>query len=230
MKQLTVLIAIIIFSCSSSGGSTPDESTERRLEFFGLTQTIAKNIDIIFRSSNLGDIKPGDTLEVLGVSARHLFIAKEIRLDSLEDKNFIGDFFEENGKVVSYFDRRLKARYVLTLPVDDYALAVETADFYRKSTFFVCAKFFKKIKGIRWNPDDRDVLLYKNAAYNFADRNITTEKGDTVAMEDFLRVKINTGSWNDLIVLFDNRETERNIRVFLNKDQVAEILFSLGRY
>jgi hypothetical protein len=189
----------------------------KRIEpcFFGLTQTINKSIDVIFRSGNLGSSSQAIRLKYWE--------------SPLDNKNFIGGDYEEDGKSLTYFDRRLRAHYLSTLPVGDVQLATEIALFYSKRLYFVCTKFTRKIKEVQWHRHTMDLLSYKNSTYDFANRNIKTEKGDTIAMAEFLRVKINTGSWNELVVLYDDRETERNIRVFLNKQQVAEILVSLGR-
>jgi hypothetical protein len=134
-----------------------------QVRFLGLSQTFGSEINVIYKKENLGTLKVNDTLYLVDVSSIHLFQVKNLFTDSVSFFNFLGgDEYQENGKTLSYFNRRAKARYLRTIPYGDYLLSRELGDFFYKNNFFVCLKFSHELKQVKWIPE----YVIKNAELN----------------------------------------------------------------
>lgn len=193
-----------------------------QIQFFGLTQTFEKRINIIYNENNYGNVKVGDTLYLLDVSAIHRFIVKRISKDSVDFFNFIGgEEYQENGKSLSYFNKRVIANYVDTMPNGSYLLSREIGTFFAKNNFLICIRLPSRINRINYLKENE--ISVGGYHYNFID-GVAKFEGKEISIQSFLKLTIvNKKRSSKLTVVEHPVDSMKYFLVYLDEVLVAKI-------
>lgn len=176
--------------------------TFAQIHFLGLTQTLDKRINIIYNENNYGSVKNGDTLYVLDISATHRFVVNNILGDSIDFFNFIGgEEFQQNGKPLSYFNKRVIANYFDTMPNGSYLLSREMGTFFAKNNFLICFRLPYRIYGINYLNENQ--ISLKGYHYNFVDGVVKSKDGE-LPVQSFLKLTIDNRKYSTSIVVVEH--------------------------
>lgn len=210
MKSFIILLLIII-----------SIQLRAQLNFFGFSDSVGDNIDIIYNEINFGNADKSDTVVLIDVTSFHLYVVEDVSKDSMDLKNFIGGEYLEKDVKLSYFNKRLKARYLLTIPKGDNLLSREIGLFYTQSDLFVVLKFENPIYNIGYNRIE--FLKYRNIVYDFIDR--TSLRGSrNFPIEAFYRLRILSDKAYDFVIIKERVNNVLKYKCFLNKLSIADIL------
>ena len=213
MSKLSLLFCTCFSAITISAAS--------QIRFLGLSQTVGNQITVIYNLNNLGKINPKDTIYVVGVSSVHLFCVNQILSDSIEFYDFIGgEEYQENGKSLSYFNKRIKADYISTLPVGDYLLSRGMATFLSKNGFYVCLGTSSRLRMVKPHPNC--VIREIGKTYDFFKGEIQTSDY-RVPMTSFYSIQIVTDRNFSFAVGEDIDNKLKYFKFFLNEMLIAKI-------